>query len=81
MDSLFEDSEQPGTQLLFTREKDRVNNLRKSLNLRNDKPKRRTCLRCERKFLSTGAGNRVCPTCVRRNEDMTQGSILHYGEI
>lgn len=81
MDSLFDDFDEKNTLVLFTREKDRVNNLRKSLNLRESKQKKRTCLRCDRTFLSTGAGNRVCPVCVRRNEEITQGSLLHYGEI
>ena len=31
----------------------------------------RTCLSCDREFLSTSPGNRVCPQCTELNADFT----------
>ena len=30
---------------------------------RTPEQRQRTCLRCDRRFLSAGADNRLCPTC------------------
>lgn len=32
-----------------------------------DKVRRRGCLKCQRKFRSINAGNRICPKCDSRN--------------
>ena len=38
----------------------------------------RMCLKCQKNFISTGPGNRICPNCQRMNERLVQDRILKY---
>ena len=39
---------------------------------RSKKSTPRKCLKCNDDFLSTGAGNRLCPGCNNKNRDVKQ---------
>jgi len=47
---------------------------------RKRKKSKRTCLRCDRKFLSEGIYNRVCPNC-RESNDRVANTYLEPLEV
>ena len=42
------------------------------------KPGDRVCLKCNKKFRSSGPGNRICRECVKTNEVIVRRSVPEY---
>lgn len=36
---------------------------------------KRSCLGCQKLFLSGGPGNRICPACARRRQDLSRREL------
>jgi|GEM_PF-2799566 len=50
--------------------KKKSNNFKKPANMRKKKKEKRTCLRCDKEFLSEGIHNRICHNCRDSNANV-----------